>query len=77
MDYKNAAIGILPENEIQLYTWRDATLREITDLVKDVVMPAQSKQRNSAFDLSLVYPDRNGEQRLRKVVAYSSYVFGK
>ena len=72
MDYKNAALGILPANEVQIYTWRDATLREITDLVKDVVVPAQSIQKNSSFDVSLVYPDRNGDHRIRKVFTFSS-----
>mmetsp|Transcript_6253 Transcript_6253/g.9441 ORF Transcript_6253/g.9441 Transcript_6253/m.9441 type:complete len:145 (+) Transcript_6253:81-515(+) len=66
-DYKNAAVGILPTQEVQIYTWPDATMREIVDLLKDVVLPGQAKQRNSAFDISLVYPDRNGDHKLRQL----------
>jgi hypothetical protein len=67
LDYKNAALGILPSNEVQIYTWPDATLREIADLLKDVIVPNQGKQRNSQFDISLVYPNRDGEYKLRPV----------
>mmetsp|Transcript_1942 Transcript_1942/g.1911 ORF Transcript_1942/g.1911 Transcript_1942/m.1911 type:complete len:141 (+) Transcript_1942:17-439(+) len=66
-DYKNAAHGILPSNEIQIYTWPDATFREITDLLKDVIVPNQTKQRNSHFEISLVYPDRNGNYKIRSI----------
>lgn len=71
-DYKNAAIGILPSNEVQIYTWPDASLREIADLLKDVIVPNQNKQRNSQFDISLVYPNRDGEYKLRQVCPFSS-----
>ena len=36
-EYKNAATDILPSNEVQVYTWPDATLKEIGDLVKGIV----------------------------------------
>jgi hypothetical protein len=29
-------LGATPENEIQIYTWMDASLKEITGLVKEV-----------------------------------------
>jgi hypothetical protein len=29
-------VGATPENEIQIYTWMDASLKEITGLVKEV-----------------------------------------
>ena len=28
--------GSEPESELQIYTWPDATLRELTELIKDV-----------------------------------------
>ena len=37
VDYKRAAEEILPKNEVQIYTWPDATVREICDLLKGVV----------------------------------------
>lgn len=27
-----------PKSEVQIYTWADATLRELTDLVKEVIL---------------------------------------
>jgi hypothetical protein len=33
-EYKNAARDGLPKNEVQIYTWSDATLQEIKDLLK-------------------------------------------
>lgn len=66
-DYKSAVHGILPSNEVQIYTWPDATLREITDLLKDALVPNQGKQRNSHFEIALVYPDRRGEHKIRPV----------
>jgi hypothetical protein len=60
---------MLPNNEVQIYTWPDASIREITDLLKDVIVPAQMKQRSSQFEISLVYPDRNGDHKLRQVIS--------
>ena len=31
--------GQEPKEEVQIYTWADATLRELTDLVKEVHTP--------------------------------------
>ena len=66
MDYKDAASGSLPNNEIQIYTWPDATLREITDILKDVILQS-IKQKHATFAFSLVYPDRNGVHTMRSV----------
>ena len=33
-DYNNFKNDIYPKNEVQIYTWKDATLREISDLIK-------------------------------------------
>lgn len=72
VDYRDAAIGVLPTNEVQIYTWPDATLREITDLLKDVITLNNPKQYNSTLDYSLVYPDRNGVHILKPVYQTSS-----
>lgn len=71
LDYK----GVLPANEVQIYTWRDATLGEIGDLLKDAV--SSSRERNSAieFSFSLVYPDKNGTNMMKKVFIDKHLVF--
>merc|ERR1719342_1680576 len=47
--------GMTPSNEIQIYTWLDATLKELTGLVKEV--NPEARRRGTYFDFSLVYPD--------------------
>ena len=37
-EYKNAAKEIFPKNEVQIYTWKDATLREISSLLKGLII---------------------------------------
>lgn len=37
---------------------KDATLKELSDLLKDVVVEA--RKRSCRLDFSLVYPDREG-----------------
>jgi len=50
------ARGSVPSNELQIYTWMDATLRELTSLVKEVNREARKK--GTIFDFSLVFPDK-------------------
>ena len=33
-EYKNVARDVYPKNEVQIYTWKDATLKEISLLLK-------------------------------------------
>ena len=33
-DYNNTINDVYPKNEVQIYTWKDATLREISDLIR-------------------------------------------
>ncbi|KAK3923046.1 Histone deacetylase complex subunit SAP18 [Frankliniella fusca] len=47
--------GNVPANESQIYTWMDATLREITSLMKEVNPDARKK--GTVFDFSLVAPN--------------------
>lgn len=51
-DYHNGH----PPNQLQIYTWMDATLRELTNLIREVVTEAQ--QRGTCFYFMLVSPDR-------------------
>ncbi|GAB6030618.1 Histone deacetylase complex subunit sap18 [Chamberlinius hualienensis] len=50
--------GNVPANELQIYTWLDATLKELTSLVKEVNPDARRK--GTYFDFSLVFPDLRG-----------------
>lgn len=48
-----------------MYTWMDATLRELTDLVKEVQTAARNPRARLQF--ALIYPDRQGKNVLRQV----------
>ena len=48
-------VGMTPSNELRIYTWMDATLEEITELVIEV--NPEAGRLGTYFDFSLVYPD--------------------
>ncbi|KAJ7549762.1 hypothetical protein O6H91_07G067500 [Diphasiastrum complanatum] len=60
-----ATRGKEPKDEVQIYTWRDATLRELTDLVKEVAPAA--RRRDARLSFAFVYPDRRGRNVMRSV----------
>lgn len=47
--------GNVPPNELQIYTWPDATLREITGLVREV--NPETRRKGTYFDFALDSPD--------------------
>jgi len=47
--------GNTPINELQIYTWLDATLKELSSLVREVNVDA--RQKGTYFDFGIVYPD--------------------
>lgn len=56
----------VPEkDEIQIYTWQDATLRELADCVRKEVEAARKKDTELSF--SFIYPDFNGKYRRKDV----------
>lgn len=57
--------GQEPAEEVQMYTWADASLRELSDLVKEV-QPA-ARRPNARLQFAFVYPDRRGRNVLRPV----------
>ncbi|XP_005105071.2 histone deacetylase complex subunit SAP18 [Aplysia californica] len=58
--------GSTPTNELQIYTWMDATLKELTGLVKEVNPDARRK--GTFFDFAIVFPDsRSPTFRLREI----------
>ncbi|TXG51018.1 hypothetical protein EZV62_023542 [Acer yangbiense] len=70
-----AVRGKEPKDEVQIYTWKDATLRELTDLVKEVA--PEARRRNAKLSFAFVYPDKRGRFVLRQssaLVQLKSYV---
>lgn len=53
------------DDEVQIYTWQDATLRELSDLVKEV--QPMARRPTSRMGFALVYPDRRGHNVMRVV----------
>ncbi len=51
--------------QVQIYTWPDATLRELTDLVKEV-QPA-ARRTTARLEFALIYPDKKGRNVLRVI----------
>jgi histone deacetylase complex subunit SAP18 len=51
------------QNELHIYTWPDATLREIADLIQDANEEARNHGR---LAVSIVYPDRRGKFVIKK-----------
>ncbi|XP_022921149.1 histone deacetylase complex subunit SAP18 [Onthophagus taurus] len=58
--------GTTPQNELQIYTWKDATLNELALLVKEV--NPETRRKGTKFTFSLVYPDsRAPVYRMREI----------
>eukprot|EP00471_Norrisiella_sphaerica_P001139 CAMPEP_0184484644 /NCGR_PEP_ID=MMETSP0113_2-20130426/6337_1 /TAXON_ID=91329 /ORGANISM="Norrisiella sphaerica, Strain BC52" /LENGTH=207 /DNA_ID=CAMNT_0026865723 /DNA_START=37 /DNA_END=660 /DNA_ORIENTATION=+ len=53
------------DDEFQIYTWKDATLGELTSLIKGVRKAARRKSARLSF--AFVYPDRQGKKVVRVV----------
>ncbi|XWS49855.1 hypothetical protein CRYUN_Cryun12cG0039000 [Craigia yunnanensis] len=70
-----AVRGKEPKDEVQIYTWKDANLRELTDLVKEVA--PEARRRNAKLSFAFVYPDKRGHFVLRQVGMTNSYGNGR
>eukprot|EP00262_Sarcandra_glabra_P001035 TRINITY_DN11045_c0_g1_i2.p1 TRINITY_DN11045_c0_g1~~TRINITY_DN11045_c0_g1_i2.p1 ORF type:complete len:165 (+),score=35.22 TRINITY_DN11045_c0_g1_i2:2-496(+) len=70
-----AVRGKEPKDEVQIYTWKDATLRELTDLVKEVAPAA--RRRDAKLSFAFVYPDKHGRYVVRQVGMTHSYGNGR
>lgn len=58
--------GNVPSNELQIYTWQDATLRELTALVRDV--NPETRRKGTYFDFAFVSPEPfNPGYRMREI----------
>uniref|UniRef100_A0A5B6ZFB9 18 kDa Sin3-associated polypeptide n=1 Tax=Davidia involucrata TaxID=16924 RepID=A0A5B6ZFB9_DAVIN len=70
-----AVRGKEPKDEVQIYTWKDATLRELTDLVKEVA--PEARRRDAMLSFAFVYPDKHGRFVVREVGRTFSYPNGR
>ncbi|CAK9134486.1 unnamed protein product [Ilex paraguariensis] len=73
MDF--AVRGKEPKDEVQIYTWKDATLRELTDLVKEVA--PEARRRDVVLSFAFVYPAKSGRFVVREVGRTFSYPNGR
>jgi len=55
----------LPGSELQIYTWMDASLKELTSLVKEV--RPDSRKKGTIFKFATVWTDRAGRNRLKEI----------
>jgi len=58
------------EDSIIIYTWMDATLRELADLIQQVKSEARAPRLDLSF--AFVYPDRCGKNVIKHVQTLSS-----
>ena len=67
-DYNRSNV---PSNELQIYTWLDATLREITNLITEV--NPEAKRKGTYFNFMVSYPNPNGPGfRMREIGSTTS-----
>eukprot|EP01120_Amphizonella_sp_Union-15-10_P012162 TRINITY_DN5363_c0_g1_i1.p1 TRINITY_DN5363_c0_g1~~TRINITY_DN5363_c0_g1_i1.p1 ORF type:complete len:189 (-),score=31.46 TRINITY_DN5363_c0_g1_i1:9-575(-) len=74
-DFRGTPPLAVEGDELQIYTWKDATLREITNLIKEVRRAARAREARLTF--SFVYPDSNGRYVMREVGSLHSTRPGK
>lgn len=70
--YRYAGQGQLPSQEVQIYTWPDATLKELCELLQEVTPKASNT--NATLILSLVFIDKNGNFGMKQVKDNSDVV---
>jgi histone deacetylase complex subunit SAP18 len=64
----NAFEGVkvpVPKEEIQIYTWLDANLREISENIQREV--ENTRKRDTQLQYSLIYPDFEGNPRRKNL----------
>lgn len=70
---KDYSRGNVPPNEVQIYTWLDASLKELSGLVKEV--NADARRPGTVFEFAKVFP-RNDDPNFR-VQSIGSIVNGE
>jgi histone deacetylase complex subunit SAP18 len=62
-DFNN---GLFPTNrELYIYTWMDASLRELTILIKDAI--DLIKRKDATLNFSFVFPDNKGKLQRKEI----------
>jgi len=56
--------GNVPPSELQIYTWTDATLLELTSLVREV--NGEARRKGTRFAFAQIYPDPRGTGYCRR-----------
>ncbi|KAJ0110530.1 hypothetical protein Patl1_00403 [Pistacia atlantica] len=70
-----AVRGKEPKDQFQIYTWKDATLRELTTLIKELGLA--STRRDARLSFAFVCPDKNGRFVVREVGRTLPYPYGR
>ncbi|CAI5445805.1 unnamed protein product [Caenorhabditis angaria] len=63
-EYNNRNGGSVPPNELQMYTWFDCSLRELTSLIKEV--NPEARRKGTTFDFAIITPDRSSPRFLSR-----------
>ncbi|XP_055335179.1 histone deacetylase complex subunit SAP18-like [Paramacrobiotus metropolitanus] len=58
--------GNTPSGELQIYTWMDATLKELTGLIREVHPDA--RKRGTYFEFNIVFPERGSRQYRNRAI---------
>jgi len=65
----------IPGTEIQLHVWKDSTLRELTDLLKEV--EPTTRKWGTRLTFSLLFPDKRGKNVMKEIGAVDAHRTGK
>eukprot|EP00823_Brevimastigomonas_motovehiculus_P009395 TRINITY_DN9058_c0_g1_i1.p1 TRINITY_DN9058_c0_g1~~TRINITY_DN9058_c0_g1_i1.p1 ORF type:complete len:138 (+),score=9.89 TRINITY_DN9058_c0_g1_i1:36-416(+) len=60
-----AVRGKEPKDELQIYTWKDATLKELMEAIRSA--KKQARDHTAKFSFAFVYPDKRGKNVLKTV----------
>jgi len=74
-DFSVILRGKEPQNEIQIHTWKDATLREVVDLLKEV--EPITRNWGTKVNISFVYPDKRGKNVMKEIAILDAQKEGK
>ncbi|KAF1760689.1 hypothetical protein GCK72_008938 [Caenorhabditis remanei] len=65
-EFNNRNGGSVPPNELLMHTWMDCSLRELTNLIKEINPDARRK--GITFDFAVVQPDRNSPRYILREI---------
>jgi histone deacetylase complex subunit SAP18 len=58
-----------PANQVQIYTWKDATLKELVELLQQEL--TVTREEDVSIHFSLVYADRSGDNIVKQVGVFT------